>query len=170
MAVTQGLRLYPSPRTPFIRIYFTLFIRYSMVISRSRMGDGKSPCPANNARAELWIFLRRRLLVYNSGMSLREYIQRLDDEKRLVKVAAPISRSYEIAGVLKQLEPAPVLFEQVRRVGFSGHREPVLLEGGVCRLFRHPGGRDHPVAGAGHRAALAAAGGRECALPGGGGG
>ena len=51
-------------------------------------------------------------------MSLREYIQRLDDEKRLVKVAAPISRSYEIAGVLKQLEPAAALFENVRESDF----------------------------------------------------
>jgi 2,5-furandicarboxylate decarboxylase 1 len=46
-------------------------------------------------------------------MSLREYIQRLEAEKALVKVSAPISRSYEISGVLKQLEPAPVLFERV---------------------------------------------------------
>jgi 2,5-furandicarboxylate decarboxylase 1 len=51
-------------------------------------------------------------------MSLREYIQRLEAEKRLVKVSAPISRSYEIAGVLKQLEPTPVLFENVSESAF----------------------------------------------------
>jgi UbiD family decarboxylase len=46
-------------------------------------------------------------------MSLREYIQRLRTDRALVQVAAPISRVYEIAGVLKQLEPEPVLFERV---------------------------------------------------------
>jgi 2,5-furandicarboxylate decarboxylase 1 len=66
----------------------------------------------------MWIFLLAVLLVYNSGMSLREYIQRLEAEERLVKVSAPISRSYEIAAVLKQLEPTPVLFENVTESDF----------------------------------------------------
>jgi len=47
-------------------------------------------------------------------MSLRDYIQRLDEQGDLVKVTAPISKSYEIAGVLKELEPKPVLFEKVK--------------------------------------------------------
>ncbi len=46
-------------------------------------------------------------------MSLREYIHRLETKHALVKVEAPIARDYEIAGVLKQLEPTPVLFERV---------------------------------------------------------
>jgi len=37
----------------------------------------------------------------------------LETKQALVKVEAPIARDYEIAGVLKQLEPAPVLFESV---------------------------------------------------------
>ncbi len=51
-------------------------------------------------------------------MSLRDYIARLDKQKRLVHVTAPISKTYEIAGVLKKLEPAPVLFENVIETGF----------------------------------------------------
>lgn len=51
-------------------------------------------------------------------MSLRTYLQKLEDQGRLVKVTAPISKTYEIAGVLKQLEPTPVLFENVRESGF----------------------------------------------------
>ena len=50
-------------------------------------------------------------------MSLRDYIARLDKQKRLVHVTAPISKTYEIAGVLKKLEPAPVLFENVIETG-----------------------------------------------------
>lgn len=46
-------------------------------------------------------------------MSLRAYIKKLEDQQNLIKVTAPISKSYEIAGVLKKLEPQPVLFEDV---------------------------------------------------------
>jgi UbiD family decarboxylase len=49
---------------------------------------------------------------------LREYLQRLEEQDRLLRVSAPISRSYEIAGVLKKLEPRPVLFERVRESPF----------------------------------------------------
>ncbi len=52
-------------------------------------------------------------------MSLRDYIARLEREGRLVRVKAPISKTYEIAGVLKKLEPAPVLFECVKESQFQ---------------------------------------------------
>ncbi|MFN2180662.1 MAG: hypothetical protein ACK2UV_14355, partial [Candidatus Promineifilaceae bacterium] len=51
-------------------------------------------------------------------MPLREYIQRLDEQKKLVRVSKPISKTFEVAGVLKQMEPAPVLFERVRESAF----------------------------------------------------
>lgn len=47
-------------------------------------------------------------------MSLREHIQRLDARGELLHVSEPVSTTYEIAGILKKLEPAPVLFERVR--------------------------------------------------------
>jgi len=46
-------------------------------------------------------------------MSLRDYIHHLDSQNRLIKIAPPISTDYEIAGLLKKLEPTPLLFEQV---------------------------------------------------------
>ena len=52
------------------------------------------------------------------SMSLREYIQRLDEQKNLIRVSEPISKTFEIAGVLKQMEPAPVLFERVHESAF----------------------------------------------------
>ena len=51
-------------------------------------------------------------------MSLRAYIERLQDRGHLIKITAPISKTYEIAGVLKQLEPRPVLFECVAESNF----------------------------------------------------
>ena len=46
-------------------------------------------------------------------MSFRSYIQLLEERGRLVKISAPISKVYELAGVLKGLEPEPVLFESL---------------------------------------------------------
>ncbi len=51
-------------------------------------------------------------------MSFRSYLQRLQERSALVEITAPISKQYEIAGVLKQLEPAPVLFHQVQESPF----------------------------------------------------
>src|SRR5512146_1466234 len=47
-------------------------------------------------------------------MSFRQYIQRLESRNQILHVSEPISKTYEIAGVLKQLEPRPVLFERVQ--------------------------------------------------------
>ena len=51
-------------------------------------------------------------------MSFRSHLQKLAERGLLVEVNAPISREYEIAGVLKQLEPKPVLFSQVKESRF----------------------------------------------------
>src|SRR5512136_1553323 len=51
-------------------------------------------------------------------MSLREYLRKLDARGDLIKVSAPISKTYEVAGVLKRLEPTPVLFECVKESPF----------------------------------------------------
>ncbi len=51
-------------------------------------------------------------------MSLRDYLAKLETCGQLQRIAAPISKTYEIAGVLKQLEPRPVLFEQVGESAF----------------------------------------------------
>ncbi len=51
-------------------------------------------------------------------MSLREYLCRLDERKTLLRIKEPISKRLEIAGVLKKLEPGPVLFEHVNESAF----------------------------------------------------
>jgi 2,5-furandicarboxylate decarboxylase 1 len=51
-------------------------------------------------------------------MALRDYLQRLEDNHNLQKISQPVSKNYEMAAVLKQLEPTPVLFESVRESPF----------------------------------------------------
>lgn len=51
-------------------------------------------------------------------MSLRSYLQRLEERGQLLHVREPISKTYEIAGVLKQIEPHPALFESVNESSF----------------------------------------------------
>ena len=51
-------------------------------------------------------------------MALRDYLQRLEDNHNLQKISQPVSKTYEIAAVLKQLEPTPVVFESVRESDF----------------------------------------------------
>jgi 2,5-furandicarboxylate decarboxylase 1 len=51
-------------------------------------------------------------------VSLRNYLHRLDMQGKLVHVTAPVSRNYEIAALLRKLEPTPVLFENVLESGF----------------------------------------------------
>jgi UbiD family decarboxylase len=46
-------------------------------------------------------------------MTFRGYLEKLDQQGRLIHVTAPISKTYEIAAVLKQLEPRPVIFENI---------------------------------------------------------
>jgi len=51
-------------------------------------------------------------------MSLRDYFQQLEAQGQLLRVREPISKTYEIAGVLKQIEPRPVIFESVKESPF----------------------------------------------------
>jgi 2,5-furandicarboxylate decarboxylase 1 len=46
-------------------------------------------------------------------MILEKYIESLSKQDKLVTIKKPISKNLEIAGVLKTLEPTPVLFENV---------------------------------------------------------
>jgi UbiD family decarboxylase len=51
-------------------------------------------------------------------MTLRSYIQRLEESGELQNLSTPVSKTYEMAGVLKQLEPHPVQFEKVKESAF----------------------------------------------------
>lgn len=51
-------------------------------------------------------------------MSFRDHLQKLEERGELTRVSAPISKTYEIAALLKKLEPAPALFENVHQSDF----------------------------------------------------
>jgi UbiD family decarboxylase len=51
-------------------------------------------------------------------MGLRDYLHKLDQRGSLVRISQPASARYEIAALLKSLEPKPVLFENVRASAF----------------------------------------------------
>ena len=51
-------------------------------------------------------------------MTLEEYIKTLQQNGKITTVSKSISRNLEIAGVLKKLEPEPVLFENVKESEF----------------------------------------------------
>ena len=51
-------------------------------------------------------------------MTLRTYLEQLDNRDGLTVISSPISKTYEIAGVLKEIEPRPVMFENVKESDF----------------------------------------------------
>ena len=51
-------------------------------------------------------------------MSLRTYLQKLAEQQELTQISVPVSTQLEAAGLLKALEPEPVLFEQVSGSNF----------------------------------------------------
>lgn len=51
-------------------------------------------------------------------MTLRAYLKKLTDSGNLLNLPVPVSKTYEIAGILKKLEPQPVLFEKVKESSF----------------------------------------------------
>ena len=47
-------------------------------------------------------------------MTLRSHLQQLDNSGGLLTLSAPVSTIYEMAGILKKLEPRPVMFANVK--------------------------------------------------------
>jgi 2,5-furandicarboxylate decarboxylase 1 len=52
-------------------------------------------------------------------MPMRTHLQRLADTGGLLNLTAPVSKTYEMAGILKELEPQPVMFSNVRESPFQ---------------------------------------------------
>ena len=51
-------------------------------------------------------------------MTLRSYLQQLTSSGEILAINAPVSKTYEMAGILKKMEPRPVLFENVKECPF----------------------------------------------------
>jgi UbiD family decarboxylase len=52
-------------------------------------------------------------------MTLRTYLQKLADSGDRFTLTTPVSKTYEMAGILKQLEPRPVMFSSVKESPFQ---------------------------------------------------
>lgn len=52
-------------------------------------------------------------------MGLQEFVQKLKDENKITEINTSVSKNLEIAGVLKELEPKPVLFNSVKESDFK---------------------------------------------------
>lgn len=51
-------------------------------------------------------------------MTLRSYLHELTDSGELLTIHTPVSKTYEAAGILKQVEPRPLLFENIKESAF----------------------------------------------------
>jgi len=51
-------------------------------------------------------------------MTLRSYLQQLTSSGEILTLDAPVSKTYEMAGILKSAEPRPVMFENVKESPF----------------------------------------------------
>jgi UbiD family decarboxylase len=52
-------------------------------------------------------------------MSLRDYIQHSISENKIKVIKKPVSKTYEVSGILKKLEPDPVIFQHVSPTAFQ---------------------------------------------------
>ncbi|MHA2386419.1 MAG: UbiD family decarboxylase [Candidatus Thorarchaeota archaeon] len=68
-------------------------------------------------------------------MILEKHIQNLANEGKLTTVHKSISKNLEIAGVLKSLEPEPVLFEKVKEVDFRVAGNLFCTKGQIADYF-----------------------------------
>jgi UbiD family decarboxylase len=71
-------------------------------------------------------------------MSLRDHIQSLERNGKLVVIREPVSRKYEMAGLLKKLEPRPVLFERVKESRFRAAGNLFCGKGPFAEYFNIP--------------------------------
>ncbi|GAF79549.1 unnamed protein product, partial [marine sediment metagenome] len=53
-----------------------------------------------------------------SFMGFREYINKIDKEGILKKVDVEVSKKLEISGILKEIEPTPVIFNNIKESQF----------------------------------------------------
>jgi 2,5-furandicarboxylate decarboxylase 1 len=71
-------------------------------------------------------------------MSFREYIHQLKNRNQLIEIDSKISKEYEIPGVLKKLEPQPVLFQNVWNSNFPVIGNLFCTKSNIANYFNIP--------------------------------
>jgi len=94
------------------------------------------------------------LLLWYTGNNLPEFgsilyvpsrlFEKIGREQAFAAYTAPISKTYEIAGLLKQTEPEPVLFEHVKESNFKVIGNLFGSKALFASYFGITGLRDHP--------------------------
>jgi len=56
--------------------------------------------------------------VRKKTVTLRNYLDQLEEKDRLIHITEPVSKNLEAAGLLKHLEPTTTIFEQIEESGF----------------------------------------------------
>ena len=51
-------------------------------------------------------------------MTLRSHLEKLADTGDMLTLDAPVSKIYEMASILKELEPQPVMFSNIKESPF----------------------------------------------------
>lgn len=71
-------------------------------------------------------------------MNLRDHISQLEQMDALTVIESPVSKTYEIAGILKQIEPRPVLFKRVQESPFQVIGNLFCTKDSFARYFGLP--------------------------------
>jgi UbiD family decarboxylase len=78
-------------------------------------------------------------------MPLREYLDRLENEGKLTRISLPVSKTYEAAGILKGLEPEPVLFEEIQESQFRAAGNLFCSKADFANYFGIPANQIIPL-------------------------
>lgn len=78
-------------------------------------------------------------------MSLREYFQRIEAQGALRHIVSPVSKTYQVAGILKQLEPTPLVFTMVKESSFRVAGNLFCNKAGFADYFGIPVSRIIPT-------------------------
>ncbi len=74
-------------------------------------------------------------------MPFRNHLDALRESGKLAVIREPVSKTYEMAGILKKLEPRPVLFERVKESPFRAAGNIFCGKGPFAEYFRIPASR-----------------------------
>lgn len=69
-------------------------------------------------------------------MTLKEYLRQVEESERLIRIDKPVSRLLETAGILKAVEPEPVLFSNIKECRFQVAGNLFTSKAAVAEFFR----------------------------------
>ena len=77
-------------------------------------------------------------------MTFRTYLEKCVEDKSLTQIRKPVSKNLTAAGILKALEPQPVLFSQISESNFSVAGNLFCTKQSFADYPQYPGAGDHP--------------------------